>query len=88
MYLWPDGLVRFVWSEKGNVQFTRCKLDGGPEMPCESGLEYDVNNVTAGTHRVEIIAYCKDQPINREIIGFRCEYCVYGSDYMLLYKHT
>ena len=76
MYLWPDGFVRFLWSTKGNVQFTRCKLDGGPEMPCQSGLQYDVNDVTAGTHRVEIIAYCKNEPSNREIIGFRCEYSV------------
>ena len=72
-YLWPAGFVMFNWTAKGNVDFTRCKLDGGPEMPCESGLSYNVNDVTAGTHRVEVIAYCQGEPIGRETIGFRCK---------------
>ena len=34
-YVWPDGFAVFNWETFGNVEETRCKLDGGDELPCK-----------------------------------------------------
>jgi predicted hotdog family 3-hydroxylacyl-ACP dehydratase len=69
----PQGLVSFTWSTKGHVQFTRCKVDDGRPRLCQSGVQYNLSNLTSGPHKLQVIAYCKNTRASRRAIGFNSQ---------------